>query len=263
MNSTNTVGKLYSPVGAMFMKVGGTEGTWRLGDIKPKDGSLDYMSEYLQEFDSQTGAIGQKYIYVDKTQITEKPFKSWTDPSKCVGWWKQCEFTKEDPDMSLKADNVEFKAGQGLYSNFSGAKAKLDFSGEVVCEEWQLDLTGKTYAPIINYLARPITLGEIIPEDGALDYMSEYIQEFDPLTGAIGQKYIYVDKTQITEKPFKSWTDPSKCVGWWKLCEFTKEDPDMSLKADDIIIQPGAGFYSNFGGAKAKLNFPSSIPAAK
>ena len=266
MNSEDTVGKKYAPVGAMFMTVGG-DATWRLGDIKPAEGTVNYQSEYLQEFDPSTGAIGTKYCYVDATSAAKPPFMMWpaADKANAVGWWVKpaTGFSPMGPGAEKKADNVTFKAGQGLYSNFGGAKAKLNFSGQVVCEEYQVDLVGKKYAPIINFLARPITLGEIVPEEGTLNYQSEYIQEFDPSTGAIGTKYCYVDAASAAKPPFMMWpaADKANAVGWWikPAGGFTPMGPGAEKKADDVVIQPGAGFYSNFGGAKAKLNFPSAL----
>ena len=269
MNVTNTVGKQFSPVGAMFMNCS-TNGAWRLGDIKPVDGTLNYQTEYLQEFDPNTGAIGTMYCYIDAASATSKnPMRKWANPADAVGWWYKdtiSGMTASDQGTAVRADNVVFSAGQGLYSNFVGAKAKLDFSGEVVCEEWQIDLTGKQFSPIINYLPRVITLKEIVPEEGTLNYQTEYLQEFDPNTGAIGTMYCYIDAASATSKnPMRKWANPSAAVGWWykdTISGMTATDQGTAVKADDVEIKPGEGFYSNFVSAKAKLNFPKSIPDA-
>ena len=197
IESANTVGymdmsltnSIYAPVGACFMTVGQT--SFRLGDIVPENGTLNASTEYLQEFDPLTGAIGQKYFYIDATTAAgTNPMRRWADPSVAVGWWKEgwdTAFTRDGIGTAVRADDVVFAAGSGFYSNFGGKKAKLTFKGEVVDDELQISLTNKIYAPVINYLPRTITLGEIVPEEGTLNASTEYLQEFNPLTGAIGQ----------------------------------------------------------------------------
>ena len=275
MESDNIVGyydtaltnSIYAPVGACFMSVGQT--SFRLGDIVPEDGTLNATGEYLQEFDPLTGAIGEKYFYVDATTARNtRPMSRWTDPTVAIGWWKdgyRSKFTNAGPGEAERADDVTFAAGSGFYSNFSEKKAKLQFKGEVVMDELQISLTNKIYAPVINYLPRTITLGEIVPEEGTLNATGEYLQEFDPLTGAIGEKYYYVDATTARNtRPMSRWTDPTVAVGWWKdgyRSKFTNAGPGDAERADNVEIKPGAGLYSNFSEKKAKLNFPKAVPA--
>ena len=276
MESDNIVGyyetaltnSIYAPVGACFMSVGQT--SFRLGDIVPENGTLNAQSEYLQEFDPLTGAIGEKYFYVDAaTAASSNPFRRWADPTVAIGWWKdgyRAKMTNTGPGDAERADDIMFAAGSGFYSNFGAKKAKLQFKGEVVMDELQICLTNKIYAPVINYLPRTITLGEIVPEEGTLNAQSEYLQEFDPMTGAIGEKYFYVDATTAaSSNPFRRWADPSVAVGWWKdgyRSKMTNSGPGDAERADDVEIKPGAGLYSNFGGKKAKLNFPKAVPAS-
>ena len=135
MNSTNTLNKKFSPVGAMFMTVGGTAGTWKLGDIKPKEGTLVFKDEYLQEFDPTSGAIGQKYTYLDEaTAKSKNPTRRWADPTKAVGWWKLDTvggMTQTDEGTAVRADDVIIQPGAGFYSNFVGMKAKLNFPSSI------------------------------------------------------------------------------------------------------------------------------------
>ncbi len=267
MEKDNT-GLAYAPVGAMFMTVG--QQSFRLGDIVPEDGTLNASTEYLQEFNPTTGAIGQKYYYVDETTArSPNPMRRWADPTLAVGWWKEgyrSGFTNTGVGTAESANDLLFAAGSGFYSNFAGKKAKLNFKGEVLDVELQIDLTGKAYAPVINYLPRTITLGEIVPEDGTLNASTEYLQEFNPTTGAIGQKYYYVDETTArSTNPMRRWADPTLAVGWWKegyRSGFTNTGVGTAESADDVQIAPGAGLYSNFAGKKAKLNFPKAIVTA-
>ena len=264
---TALTNSIYAPVGACFMSVGQT--SFRLGDIVPADGTLNASTEYLQEFDPLTGAIGEKYFYVDATTAAgTNPMRRWADPTVAIGWWKEGflgKFTRDGIGTAERADDIIFAAGSGFYSNFGGKKAKLQFKGEVVMDELQISLTNKIYAPVINYLPRSITLGEIVPEEGTLNASTEYLQEFDPLTGAIGEKYYYVDATTAAStNPMRRWADPSVAVGWWKegfLGKFTRDGIGTAERADNVEIKPGAGLYSNFGGKKAKLNFPKAVPA--
>ena len=272
IESANTVGymdmsltnSIYAPVGACFMTVGQT--SFRLGDIVPENGTLT-TSEYLQEFDPLTGAIGEKYYYIDAaTAANSRPMSRWSDPTVAVGWWKdgwQSKFDRDGVGTAERADNLVFAAGSGFYSNFAGKKATLTVSGEVVMDELQISLTNKIYAPVINYLPRTITLGEIVPENGTLT-TSEYLQEFDPLTGAIGEKYYYIDATTAANsRPMSRWTDPTVAVGWWKdgwQSKFDRDGVGTAERADNVQIASGAGLYSNFAGKKAKLNFPKAIP---
>ena len=274
LESANTVGymdmslanSIYAPVGACFMTVGQT--SFRLGDIVPEEGTVNALSEYIQEFDPQTGAIGQKYYYIDAaTAASSNPMRRWADPTLAVGWWKdgwQSGFTRDGVGTAVRADDLVFAAGSGFYSNFGEKKAKLTFKGEVVMDELQISLTNKIYAPVINYLPRTITLGEIVPEEGTLNALSEYLQEFDPLTGGIGQKYYYIDATTAaSSNPMRRWADPTLAVGWWKdgwQSGFTRDGVGTAERADNVQIAPGAGLYSNFGEKKAKLNFPKAIP---
>ena len=137
LESANTVGymdmslanSIYAPVGACFMTVGQT--SFRLGDIVPEDGTLNATGEYLQEFDPLTGAIGEKYYYIDATTATTgNPMRRWADPTVAIGWWKEgwdTAFTRDGIGTAERADSVQIAPGAGLYSNFGNKKAKLNF----------------------------------------------------------------------------------------------------------------------------------------
>ena len=130
------------------------------------------------------------------------------------------------------------------------------------------DNTGLIYAPVgamfMTVGQTSFRLGDIVPADGTLNATVEYLQEFDPLTGAIGQKYFYIDATTAAgTNPMRRWADPTVAVGWWKegwQSGFTRDGVGTAERADDVQIAPGAGLYSNFGNKKAKLNFPKAIP---
>ena len=267
------VGKKIMPIGAMFAKIG-EDGKWRLGDIKAAEGTLSYKTEYLIEINPSDGKILHRYCYLDSTTLN-KTFKGWSaaDKENGVGWWDwntvtaKSGFTPVGPGSAVKVDDVRFDASQGFDATFGGAKAALVFSGEVPAGGDTFDYTGMKVFPLINYLPRKITLGELKPVEGTLAYKTEYLIKINPADGKISARYCYLDATTLN-KTFKSWSaaDKANAVGWWDWNSataksgFTPIGPGAAVKVDDVEIEPGEGFDATFGGAKAKITFPKAIP---
>jgi len=133
MNTTNTFGKKFSPIGSMFMNCS-TNGAWKLGDIKPTEGSLNPTTEYLQQFNPTTGAIlDTKYVYIDETTAAKVPFSMWKGKGiNPVGWWVKPtgSFAPTGPTTD-RADDVTIEPGEGFYTNFGNANARLNFPASI------------------------------------------------------------------------------------------------------------------------------------
>ena len=269
------VGKKAMPIGAMFAKIG-EDGKWRLGDIKPAEETLSYKNDYLMEINPANGTVLRRYCYLDAYTLN-KTFAKWSaaDKENAVGWWdwntatdSKTGFSPMGPRSAVKVDDERFDASQGFDTTFASAKAVLVFSGEVPAGGDTFDYTDMKAFPIINYLPRKITLGELKPAEETLSYKNDYLMKINPENGTVLARYCYLDAYTLN-KTFAKWSaeDKANAVGWWdwnsvtdSKTGFSPMGPRSAVKVDDVEIEPGEGFDATFASAKAKITFPKAIP---
>ena len=228
-NVQNSGSSLYLTGGMCFVTTGGTDGTFRLGDIK-MSGST-WGSDWLNFVDPTTSIV---------------------DPSKNVTYYSAAEAIAdggsaedaewEDFDENCK-DDVTYPIGTAFLCNFLNTNISITYAGEVNIASSTIDCAGKPYTFMANIYPGDLTAGDIKLENSV--WGSDWLNFVDPATSIV---------------------DPSKNITYYSAAEAIAdggsaedaewEDYDENSK-DDVVIKMGSGFLCNFLSQNVKVVFPA------
>ena len=239
-------GLQYNSVGATFIKVG-SEGKFKLGDIKPE--GFSWSKDFLQVLSTTSAETTDKYIYIDAAADA----KDFEDDGMAIGWWVKNADAGYEEDGGIRADNLEFDAGQGFLGNFPSKAVKFTYAGQVVEGKTQLDSTGKQYNMIANFLPIDIKLGQV--EAINFSWSKDFLQVLSTTSAETTDKYIYIDAAADAN----DFEDDGKAIGWWVKNADAGYEEDGGIRADEFNWKAGKAFLSNFPSKAVKLNFPSAL----
>ena len=230
-------GKQYNSVGATFLTVGGTAS--KLGDLTAE--GFQYDTDMLQVLSSETAGTIARYTYVTP-EWDEEDFEG---DGAAVGWWKK---GMEGEDGGSAAD-VELPVGMGLLGNFPHKKVVLTTAGQVAMGATQIDMTGKQYNMIANFLPKTIKLGDVVAD--GFQYDTDMLQVLSSETANTIARYTYVTP-EWDEEDFEG---DGAAVGWWKK---GMEGEDGG-SANEIAWPAGSAMLGNFPHKQVKMTFPAAL----
>ena len=238
----------------MFVSVGGSGSTWKLGDMKMvingKDGGA-YRVNKIQFLDPATSKVDQDKIYtyygVEDDAVTGDD----------DGWYTVNGDKSKDDEYS---NDVAFPAGTAFLCNFDTRyNASLTFAGQVlagnVTIDTVVDSNAMPYMYIVNPIAANLTLADIKMvidgKDGGA-YRENKIQFIDPATSKVDQDKIY---TYFGVEDEATAGDDD---GWYAYNPNDEEKDDVY--SNDVVLPCGAGFLCNFDTRyAAKLVFTNPV----
>ena len=186
----------------------------------------------------------KSYTYVDLATAIEAGDEGY------AGWW-DAELLAEGDLVGGRANDVVFKAGQGLLCNIASSGVLFTYAGEVVQGAASVPLLGR-FAMLSNFLPVDITLGDI--EAIGMDSASDIVQLLNLTDASATKLYTYVDVATAIEAGDKGY------AGWWDA-ELLAEGDLVNGRADNVVIPAGAGLLCNITSPNVSFVFPDVVPA--
>jgi len=230
--------KQFNSVGPTFMAVGAA-GKIRLGDIKVE--GTRYDKDFLQVLSKDNAATIATYTYVTP-EWDEEDFEG---DGAAVGWW----IKNHEGESAYSAKDVEFDIGQGFLGNFPTKAVKFTYAGEVVSGSTQIDLTGKQFNLVANFLPMDIRLGSVVLTGTRYD--KDFFQELSDTNAATIKTYTYVTP-EWDEEDFEG---DGAAVGWW----IKNHEGEPAYSAKEVWWNAGQAFLSNFPTKAVKFTFPDAL----
>ena len=129
-----------------------------------------------------------------------------------------------------------YDLGTGFMSDF-GDDITFNTAGQVYDSPVSIDCTGLKYAIIVNPLPRKVAMNEVTATN--FDYEMDYLQVLNPDDSSADELLIYLNDGDIA----------GFAAGWYT---------DMGESRDDLELDPGAGFMSDFGD-DVIITFPAAM----
>ncbi len=249
----NTEAKAYKTMGSMFISVGSTTKTWKLGDIKMDCNGNDggaYGANFIQFIDPATSVIDTEKIY-NYYGVEDGAIVGEDD-----GWYT---VNDNDEKHDLYSNDIEFPSGTAFLCNFDPSyNAKLTYSGQVLVGDVVIDTvidgSSKAYLYVVNPIPVVLTLGDIKMACNGNDggaYGSNFIQFIDPATSVIDTEKIY-NYYGVEDGAIAGEND-----GWYTVND---NDEKHDLYSNDVEFGVGDGFLCNFDPSyNAKLIFSNPL----
>lgn len=238
--SANIVGYVNQPVvgqyfssGNMFITVGSTNQTWRLGDVtvtgmNPQEDIIQFLSPanantilYATYIDAAT-AVG---VLGDPT---------WQ------GWW--------DPTSSfaVRLDDTMIAAGTGFLCNIVNTNVSFTYAGQVLQGSTTLNLSGLQYPMIANFTPVDLVLSNLTVS--GMNPQEDIIQFLNPADANTMLYATYIDAaTAVGVLGDPTWQ------GWW--------DPTSSfaVRLDSQPFPKGTAFLGNLASPNVMITFPNPV----
>lgn len=230
-------GKQYNSVGATFLSVGSEK--VKLGSLTAN--GFQYDTDILQVLSTENASTTAMYTYVTP-EWDEEDFEG---DGAAVGWWIK---GKEGED-GYSANDVELDLGTGLLGNFPHKKVVLQSSGEVKAGSTQLNLAGKQYNMVANFLPTDIKLGDVVAE--GFQYDTDILQALSTENASTAAMYTYVTEAWDAE----DFEGDGAAVGWW----IKGQEGEDGFSANNVAWPAGQAFLGNFPHKQVKMTFPAAI----
>ena len=243
-------GKQFNSVGMTFLTVGEAK-TFRLGDIAVE--GFKYDIDMLQVLSTDTANTIERYVYITP-EWDEEDFEG---DGKAVGWWLKNGDEGYEEDGGIRADNKVFDANQGFLGNFAKKAVKFTCNGQVITGKTELDLAGKQFNMIANFLPRDVKFGEI--ECTGFKYDIDMLQKLSTDSANTIERYVYITP-EWDEEDFEG---DGKAVGWWLKNGDEGYEEDGGIRIDNAIWTSGQSLLSNFAKKSVVLTFPDPLTTPK
>jgi hypothetical protein len=226
---TNAPGDTYSSYGNCFITAGDNNTNATLACITA--GGMTPGDDYIQFLNPADTSVDLIATYIDAAAAAG------LGDAGLQGWWNL--------DIDTRLDGTSLPAGTGFLCNIaSGNQVVFTFTGEVVEDIIELDLTGQTYPMVANTVPAELTLGDIsangmVPGD-------DYIQFLNPLDTSVDLIATYIDAAAAAG------LGDAGLQGWWNL--------DIDTRLDSTILPAGWAFLCNLAsGNPVMIAFPNPV----
>ena len=133
-----------------------------------------------------------------------------------------------------------YDLGTGFLSDF-GDDITFTVAGKVYDTPVSIDCSGCKYTIIVNPLPRKVAMSEVTATN--FDYEMDLLMVLNPEDSSSDETIIYLNAGDV----------PGIDAGWYT---------DEGESRDDLELDPGTGFMSDFGD-DVIITFPAGIPAAE
>lgn len=167
--SVSATGKTYMAIGPTFTSVGGTEGTFTLGEAFKTGKGYNWEDDHLYVVNPDSCVADMEIGYIDED----------------LGWY--------DMISEESIGDVEFDIGTGFESSFAGGNSfDITSAGQLHQEGYSVDCTGKVYQFIVNATGRDIQWKELSVSEG-YNWEDDHIYVIDPDTCVALKEIAYID----------------------------------------------------------------------
>jgi len=213
----------YISTGPMFISVGSTNKTWRLGDISAT--GMDPTSDNIQFLSAADANVVLTATYVDAAHAITY--------SMTQGWWNL--------DLDTSLDNTTVASGTGFLTSFASVGITLTYAGEVLQSTNTIDLSGMNYPMIANPTPVDLVLSNITCS--GMDPTSDNIQFLSPTDANVVLTATYVDAAHAITY--------SMTEGWWNL--------DLDTSLNSTPLPAGAAFLGSISSPHVSITFPNPM----
>ena len=277
-SSINDEGNQNPGIGAIFMPVNAGD-TYKLSNItvssKEEGVYMDPENEYLQMLNPNGSAVIARYTYVSKEWLLDVyGEEEWELYAGAIGWWNRISNLVdciEEGDYTDKLEGLkdpDIEIGTAFLGALGGNELNFTSSGEVPLTSTSFNDNGNQNPFFLNYLPVSIDLTAVTvsaEEEGVyMDPENEYLQVLNPNGSAVTARYTYVSPEWLLDVyGEEEWELYAGAIGWWNripnLVDCIEEaDYTNKIKAEEVILNPGASFLGALGGNGLDFNFPAA-----